>query len=392
MTRALALCGLLLLLGGCSTAVEQDTKRTSEATPVKPVRAVQVDLDYVYDENPAQEASNLDALVVRMRALRVNTIFLQAFADPKGTGLASALYFPNRHLPMRKDLFKHVAQELASRADVEVYGWLPVLSFDFKGDVAPVLAWNPGSDEAKRDAKAYRRVSPFDEKGRKRIAEIYEDLAENAPIKGLLFHDDALLSDFEDASEPALKAYEAAGLPPSIRTIRDNPDLMQRWTDYKTSSLISFTHELASRARQYRDPLKTARNIYAPIALIPARETWFAQNYGRFCEAYDYTAVMAMPALENIPDAEANAWLRKLVSAASHQPEGLNRTIFELQTVDWRKGERDANRSIPPARIAAQMRLLLDHGAINLAYYPDDFIRDRPSTIALNQEFSPPTD
>ena len=67
---------------------------------------------------------------------------------------------------------------------------------------------------------------------------LYEDLARNAPFAGLLFHDDALLSDFEDASAPALAAYARAGLPDSIAAIRADPEAMRRWTRFKTDALI----------------------------------------------------------------------------------------------------------------------------------------------------------
>jgi effector-binding domain-containing protein len=62
----------------------------------------------------------------------------------------------------------------------------------------------------------------LDSEARKRITEIYEDLAKHASFKGILFHDDAFLTDFEDASPEALAAYRAAGLPGSIEQIRNN--------------------------------------------------------------------------------------------------------------------------------------------------------------------------
>ena len=85
-----------------------------------------------------------------------------------------------------------------------------------------------------------------------RIAEIYEDMAKAAPIDGILFHDDATLSDFEDATPAALKAYKAAGLPASIKELRADPETLQAWTDFKTDALIAFTASLADQARHYR--------------------------------------------------------------------------------------------------------------------------------------------
>ena len=165
-----------------------------------PMRVIQVDLDYVYDADPAQEARNLDALVSRVYNMKINTVFLQAFSDPTASGMASEVYFPNRFLPMRQDLFNRVAWQLETRAMVKVYGWLPVLSFNFGDDVTKVQKWDPKTGQLSEDPKAYHRVSPFDPEGRRRIVGLYEDLGRHGPVDGLLFHDDAMLSDFEDAS------------------------------------------------------------------------------------------------------------------------------------------------------------------------------------------------
>ena len=92
------------------------------------VRAAQVDLDYLYDPDPEQQERNLGRLLDRVKALEITHVFLQAFADPDGDGGADALYFPNRALPMRADLFNRVAWQLKTRAGVLVYAWLPMLS------------------------------------------------------------------------------------------------------------------------------------------------------------------------------------------------------------------------------------------------------------------------
>ena len=45
------------------------------------VRAVQIDLDAVYDPDRAQQERNLDALIKRIYGLGVNVVLLQAFAE-----------------------------------------------------------------------------------------------------------------------------------------------------------------------------------------------------------------------------------------------------------------------------------------------------------------------
>ncbi len=356
----------------------------------RPMRVIQVDLDYVYDPDPAQMARNVDKLVERVYEMKISAVFLQAFADPEGSGLARALYFPNRYLPMRADLFNRVAWQLRNRAHVKVFGWLPVLSFDFGRNINQIETWNPNTNQTEMDPnpKAYHRASPFDPAARNGIIGIYEDLARLAPIDGLLFHDDAVMSDFEDASPYALGAYQAAGFPPSIQVIRSDPALMAKWTKFKTDALISFTEELANHARIFRSPLLTVRDIYAPVVLEGRDQEWFAQNYDAFLAAYDYTAIMAMPEMENVPEDEAESWMQQLVVAASRRPNGLTKTIFELQSVDWRKTAVDEDRSLPTERLGAQMRYLASQGALNFGYYPDDFVTNTPDAGLLHKDFS----
>ena len=99
-----------------------------EATPF--MRVAHVDLDYVYDPDPAQTDRNLGELVQRILDMQINTVFLQAYSDPSGDGLVRSVYFPNRWLPMRADLFNRAAWQLHNRANVMVYAWMPVLAYD----------------------------------------------------------------------------------------------------------------------------------------------------------------------------------------------------------------------------------------------------------------------
>jgi poly-beta-1,6-N-acetyl-D-glucosamine N-deacetylase len=362
-----------------------------EIDEVSPVRAVQVDLDYVYDPNPAQQDRNLGVLVQQIHDLDISTVYLQAFADPDGTGVVRQVYFPNNELPMRADLFNRAAWQLRTRAHVKVYAWLPVLTFDFgSGTLQHVTAWrDPQSRKAPTAGVGnIPRLSPFDPKARRRIIRLYADLAEHAPIAGILFGDDAVLSDYEDASRAALDAYARAGLPRSIAAIRANPELFKRWTNLKTDTLIKFTQKITQAVRRYRTPVQTARNIFARPLLNPASAAWFAQQYDNFLTTYDYTVVMAMPQLENVPEADTSSWLTRLVAVAKARPDGLRKTVFELQSVDWRNQSLGASRDIPSETLAGEMDLLERLGALNLAYYPDDFLHDQPRAAVIHPAFS----
>jgi biofilm PGA synthesis lipoprotein PgaB len=317
------------------------------------MRAIQVDLDYVYDPDPGQTERNLDVLVERIHRIHPTDVFLQAFADPDGDGAADALYFPNRHLPMRADLFNRVAWQLATRAQVRVYAWLPVLAY--RPDRAAALAI-PGADPAE-----VFRLDPSNPRVRALVSDIYEDLAIASPISGLHFHDDALLRE-----------GELPGLFPGDPAAR-------------TRYLIDFTRELHRAAERWRPKLETSRNLFARPVLEPASEAWFAQSLAAFVPAYDHTVVMAMPWMEG-SDAP-RAWLDRLVARVKAQPGALDRVVLQLQTVDW--DSEVASARFAPAGTLPQTALRLQAAGVrHLAYYPDDFLRDRPHLDVARETIS----
>lgn len=348
---------------------------------VRPVnRVMHVDLDYVYDPDPAQQERNLSALIDRVAAVRPRSVFLQAYADPDGDGVADALYFPNRHLPMRADLFGRAAWQLRTRTGVKVYAWMPVTAFRLPAS-NPLATHTVMAQGGKMPADRYHRLTPFDPAVRTLVGDIYEDLGRYTFFEGVLFHDDATLSDDEDASPAALATYAKWGLPPDVAAIRADPALMARWTAAKTRYLIDFTHELAARLGAWRPALETARNLYARPVLEPQAEQWFAQNYEASLAAYDYVALMAMPRMEQ--EADANAWLGRLARRAADTPRGLDGTVFELQARDWRTG-----KPVADAELARQWTLLQRAGVRHLGYYPDDFLNNQPSLDVVRRAIS----
>lgn len=344
-------------------------------TEFDPIRVVQVDLDYVYDSNPEQQELNLGKLIKRIHDMEINTVYLQAFADPDGDGIADSLYFPNRHLPMRSDLFNRAAWQLRTRASVNVFAWLPMLAFKLPDSentqhlqVLESIEGKTGINEGH-----YLRLSPFHPEARQIIGDIYEDLSKYTWFYGLLFHDDGFLTDFEDANPYALDFYKENGLPDSIESIRKDSTLMSRWARLKTQALVDFTDELVKRVHPYRIPLKgTARNMYAQVVLNPHAEEWFAQSMEIFLQRYDYIALMAMPFMEKAESPEE--WLKNLIKKVSVYTNGLDKTVFELQSVDWRY-----DKPIDEDILLQQMRILKLNGALNFGYYPDDFIANHPT-------------
>ncbi len=347
--------------------------------PVSPIRVVHVDLDYVYDPDQQQQERNLGLLLDRIKSMGINTVFLQAYEDADGDGNASGLYFPNRHLPMKADLFNRVAWQLTTRSGVDVYAWMPVLAFEV--DAKHPLAGHRVLSTPIRHDEDYRRLSPFSDEALQFVGDIYEDLGKYSKIKGLIFHDDAYLGDYEDTSEWAMAAYQQAGFVDDLDALKKDPAEFERWTLFKSKALAHWTDVLRDRTQRYQMELKTARNMYASVVINPYSATWFAQSMEVFLQHYDYTAIMAMPYMENAKDPQK--WLIKLVDQVSKTPGALDQSIFELQSVDWR-----TQQALPAENMAKYMQVLLSHGAKHYGYYPDDFIKGHPDIEVIRPVFS----
>ena len=333
-------------------------------------RVLHVDLDYVYDANKAQQAKNLDKLIERIYRYGVTTVYLQAFSDPDGDGVADALYFPNKYLPVRDDIFGRIAWQLQTRAGVQVYAWMPVLAFDLRKGVKEA-EYVIDSRTGKTSTKAYLRLSPYNKQNVEIIKSIYNDLSFYAKFNGILFHDDAFLTDFEGA-----EGDHAEGMV--------SPQAKQ-----KTQDLIQLTHQLTDALKPYflrgSYSLKTARNLYASVITNPNAEEWLAQNLKTLTDNYDTTAIMAMPYMENeqpISQKEAYQWFASLIENVKAQAP-LEKVLFEFQAVNWR-----TQKPIPESELIDWMTLLQKNHIYSYGYYPDNFLTNQPDMNKMKPYFS----
>ncbi len=349
-------------------------------TFAKQQKIMHVDLDTVYDANPEVQTNNIAALLARICQLRPTAVYLQAFVDDDGNGTADALYFPNRHLPLKADLFNYVAWEISTSCRTEVYAWMPMLGFEIAGD--PPLVKAAMKD---KEGSPYWRLSPFNAENRRIILEIYEDLAQRAIFNGIIFHDDGLLGDYEDASPDALEWLKNNGWPTDFDKIHQSPDLLKNIAKAKTKFLIDLGLEATQKVEVWLPGLKTSRNVYAQVLENPDSEVWFAQDIETFLNNYDYVALMAMPYMENV-SVPADQWYKDMAQKALHYKNGAQKIIFELQAVDWRAKLRGF---IDSKLLVEQMHLLLDCGIQHLAYYPDDPIEGHPQAEILVNIFNP---
>ncbi|MCX7485319.1 poly-beta-1,6-N-acetyl-D-glucosamine N-deacetylase PgaB, partial [Klebsiella pneumoniae] len=261
-----------LLIAG-NPSLKAFASAVTQIQEADPVRVMHVDLDYVYDPNPVQQAKNIDKLVQRVYDMKISHVFLQAFSDPQGDGTVKSLYFPNRWLPMRADLFNFVSWQLQTRGNVKVYAWMPVLAFDLASDLPRVQRWDPQTGKALLARQPYVRLSPWDPRVRQQITDIYEDLARHASFSGILFHDDAVLTDFEDVSPEAVAAWRQTGMAHDAAPVPQRPQERQAWMRFKSQTLTRFTLDLRQAVQAIRGPqVKTARNLFALPILEPQSE------------------------------------------------------------------------------------------------------------------------
>jgi biofilm PGA synthesis lipoprotein PgaB len=284
---------------------------------------------------------------------------------------------------MRADLFNRVAWQIRTRTQVKrLYAWMPLLAWELpeSSPAARDRVVTVVGDRTDRVNMGYIRLSPFSARARAAVREIYEDLARSAPFDGLLFHDDVTLSDHEDASPEALATYRSWGLPGSIEEIRKSDDLLGRWTILKINALDALALEMADVVRAQQPALRVARNLYARVALNPKAEVWYSQSLDNSIALYDFTAIMAMPYMEQAPDAAA--FFHDLVGAVEERG-AMKRVVFELQAVDW----RDHNRPIPTAELADTIRSLYAMGVQHVGYYPDVSFKGHPDPATLKTVF-----
>lgn len=325
----------------------------------KTPRVVHINLDDIYDVDKKQQGKNLDLLVERIYRYGITTVYLQAFSDSNGDGVADAMYFPNSYLPVRDDIFNHITWLLKTRAEARVYAHMPVLAFDLRNTVKDAeYVVDSRANESAKDKSL--RLSPYSRKNIEIIKSIYNDLSFYAKFDGILFSDDAFLSDFESMSS------------------HGNQRAVNFVIKQKTDDLIKVTDQLVEGVKPYflfgTDSLKTARNIYASAINDPKAEELFIQNLSTLTKHYDTTAIMAMPYVEqDISEKQSKAWFETLIKNVKAQVP-LDKVLFEFQTVNWL-----TQKPIPESELVDWIQLLQKHNIYSYGYYPDNFMKDQPS-------------
>ena len=360
----------------------KDLKLAPDGYPKK--RIIQADLDMIYDPDPAQTERNLGEFLDRIKALSVTTVYLQAFADDDGTGNIREVYFPNRVLPVKQDLFSRVAHQLKSRTEVEVYAWMPMLSIELPGEASNdglyVREYSDGKSKA-TTSWYNKRLSPFSPKTKEVLTQLYEDLAVHANIDGIVFQDDGYLSEEEDFHPDAVEEYRAViddeFSAPDFAVIRKK----KVWAESKIEKLNDLSVGLIETVARYRPEVKSARTLYAPVVFDPSASEQFAQSYARSLELYDHVVIMAYPLMEEARN--PRKWLAELVAVVKTHPDGIEKTVFKIQAFDWKK-----EKWIKSKVLDRWLKTLVSSGARHVAYYPDDYVLDNPDAGIIREMMS----
>jgi biofilm PGA synthesis lipoprotein PgaB len=302
------------------TLIEHNPALAGFATEVRgplhpePLRVVQVDLDDVYSMDPAQQERNLSLLLDRIEVLKPTHVYLRATADTRGNGVADAAYFPNRHLPLRADLFNRAAWQLETRNDVKVFAVLPVAG--------------PGLS-------------------RESIADICEDLARYADIDGLVFEDvpqagarppgpgEADTAEFTRQLAARVRAFRAP-----LQTVRG------LYADVAGDAAAPerFSRDFSNFAAAYD---------YVAIMASPAQDGSFVPD----------AWLMTLAARSAAPG-DPNPWGKVVFM--------LRNGRYRPDAAAGMAARPDA------AAIARQMQALQRDGALNFGYFSDDFLHNNP--------------
>ncbi|PIE72381.1 MAG: poly-beta-1,6-N-acetyl-D-glucosamine N-deacetylase PgaB [Deltaproteobacteria bacterium] len=348
------------------------------------IRAAQVDIDRIYEPgNPQQTEKNLGYLIERMLAMGVNTVFVQAFADQDGDGIAKSVYFHTNSFPVEADIFSHVVDRIKARG-MDVYAWMPTLALQFPDEQfnRAYSTQQQMTPDVQNSLSGYLRLTPFAPEVRQRVAALYRDMAANSNINGVLFQDDTPPGRRLTPHSLALKSFSrVVGHPVTANEIFDNPDLFEQWRTFSSAALNRYCNELKEAVHRYRPDALFARNVYASSVLQPEAEQNFAAVYQQSLENDDFTVVMAYPQMAQIKN--PCKWLKNLTQMALNTPGAREKVIFKLQAEDWKTGTPVAGDLL-----YREMRSVLASFGKHLAYYPDSFRNNTPEIEQVSLEMS----
>jgi biofilm PGA synthesis lipoprotein PgaB len=339
------------------------------------IRAMPLNLDAVASTSTGKTRQNLLSMLERVAESGVNTVFLRAYADPDDDGTAEAVYFPNRVLPVRQDLLNHAVSLLQFRG-ISVYVTMPALSIKppttGNDDRRYINEYRWGRIQV--SSLASRRLSPFHPDTTTTLTKLYEDLAAAVDFEGVLFENDAFMTEDEDFSISAAKVYRD-----TLNLYERNPehldeDQIQAITALKVKYLESLLAELRASVKRYRPSARLAREIHAAAVINERADVWLAQNFKSALDSHDAVLIPVSP--EAYSAVDPMVWLNELTVAAIGQPLALEKAVFSIAI------QAPQNKSWLSRRDwARRVNTLSQLGARHFSYFPDRWNTDSKPTI-----------
>ena len=330
-------------------------------SPYKHMLVAQVDIDSIYDADQRIMDQNINGLLDRLYRNKVNVVVLQAFANPEGDGNVRQVYFKNDVVPVRADVFNYISMRLGNDGK-RVFAWMPTLA------IAPLLNEHNAVQAYDANKKGwYKRFSPFDEDAVAKAANMYEQLGQYAYVDGVLLQDDLYLNDYEDFSPAAQEAYYQKFKVALTPQVKNNPESYQQWTRWKSERLQEVSRRYIAALRQNRPEALSARNMYTAVAQNKHAEEWFAQNLKGFYKDYDYTFLMAYDYMDKRAS-DYESFLGELAQNVKAYDQGMQKTVFKLQTYDWQQ-----QKWIAKEHLTAEIKFLRGLGCRHVGYYPEPY-------------------
>lgn len=345
-----------------------------ERAPTFPavIRGVEMNPDVLFDPDAQVMEDNIAAFVARAAEMNVNTVYAHGMAEPEADGSYADPYFDTIVAPMRADILKPLAEQLHAN-DIGLHVIMPVLSVALQetDSSRAMMVMSMGINKVRPSQSWRKRLSPFSTNGLALMIQLYEDLATEVPLDGVVFGDDAYLTDSEDLNPAALERYgEELGIEDFTLGSLDS-DQKAAIVDLNVRQLDSWCGSLMDAVKALRPGTLFSRTLYAPTIHHPPSRAWLAQDYGEALRAYDMIYALADAEMEDLN--WSTSWLLNLAEQASERLSGTAKIVFRLPTYSRKRERWHSERAL-----AKTVERMTSAGAVHFALGPDDVVVDRP--------------
>ncbi len=318
-----------------------------------PQRSIYVNIDNLYSADKKVFEKNLDGLIQNVKDMKISTVFLQAYVTPGGNEPVKEVYFPNRWLPVRADVFNRIAWQLQTRAGVTVFAAMPMVNWDFNATKQPASVVQYESASLNNVALKNNVADPTGIRDWQKIHEIYKDLASFNVFRGVLFMDEAC---------------------------RDACNTM---TDQK---YVELTQSLANTVKATRGyAVKTARQLVAEPAFKPSPDTALTAKLTAFQDLYDLTVLVVNPYTSALHKNQRDPWLQLMSTKVASYPNGREKLLVQL---DMPHDKHAGDNLSAVYEITNWMEIMQLNGVRNYGYNPGGAVIDERQVQIIAPNFS----